>query len=171
MLAHTFIGRGSFPTSENAMRIFLDTEFTDFIDCELISIGLVSEDGREFYAERNDFNLARCNHFVQEAVLPLLGKGATIVGTEEEVAVALKAWLAPFDQVELCFDYEMDFELFYYLARDPDTLVIPERIKGHNIKREIDERDIERYWQENGRKAHHALHDARANLYAFRCRM
>ncbi len=38
------------------MLIFLDTEFTDFIDCDLISIGMVSEDGRHFfYAEREDY--------------------------------------------------------------------------------------------------------------------
>lgn len=42
-------------------RLFLDTEFTDFIDCEMISIGIVREDGREFYAERNDFDTAKCS--------------------------------------------------------------------------------------------------------------
>lgn len=30
------------------MRVFVDTEFTDFIDCDLISMGLVADDGREF---------------------------------------------------------------------------------------------------------------------------
>jgi len=34
-----------------ATKIFIDTEFTDFIDPQLISIGLVSEFGEEFYAE------------------------------------------------------------------------------------------------------------------------
>lgn len=38
------------------MLIFLDCEFTGFIDIDLISIGMVSDDERhEFYAERNDF--------------------------------------------------------------------------------------------------------------------
>ncbi|MFC6520885.1 hypothetical protein ACFQAT_15195 [Undibacterium arcticum] len=54
------------------MLIFLDTEFTDFIDIELISIGLVSQDGREFYAERNDFDVAKCNNFVRAGILPML---------------------------------------------------------------------------------------------------
>ena len=38
------------------MLIFLDTEFTDFpeSECDLIAIGLVAEDGREFYAELTD---------------------------------------------------------------------------------------------------------------------
>lgn len=38
-----------------AMLIFLDTEFTDFARPDLISLALVSEDGREFYAERIDY--------------------------------------------------------------------------------------------------------------------
>lgn len=149
------------------MRLFIDTEFTDFIDCELISIGVVSENGCEFYAERGDIDMSKCSSFVKEAVLPQLGQESAIIGTEEEIAVALKAWLAQFVSVEVCFDYAMDFELFHYLVRDPDTLHMPEWIAGQNIKRVIDERAIERYWRENGRKAHHALHDARANRYAF----
>ncbi|CAB3809093.1 hypothetical protein LMG28614_06950 [Paraburkholderia ultramafica] len=42
------------------MRVFVDTEFTDFIDCELVSIALVADDGREFYGERSDYDRARC---------------------------------------------------------------------------------------------------------------
>ncbi len=42
------------------MILFLDTEFTDFQQPDLISIGLVSECGsHEFYAERNDFDLCK----------------------------------------------------------------------------------------------------------------
>jgi len=52
-------------------RLFVDTEFTDFIDCELLSIGIVSEDGREFYGERSDVDLTRCSDFARVAVLPL----------------------------------------------------------------------------------------------------
>jgi len=45
------------------MLIFLDTEFTDFIDCELISIGMVSEDGQHaFYAEVLDLDRAKSGH-------------------------------------------------------------------------------------------------------------
>ena len=34
----------------------LDTEFTDFVRPGLISIALVAENGREFYAERTDYH-------------------------------------------------------------------------------------------------------------------
>jgi hypothetical protein len=56
------------------MLVFLDTEFTDFVRPELISIALVAEDGREFYAERTDYRHDDCSDFVRETVLPLLGR-------------------------------------------------------------------------------------------------
>ena len=52
------------------MLIFLDTEFTAFMRPDLISIALVSEDGREFYAERTDYRQADCSDFVRATVLP-----------------------------------------------------------------------------------------------------
>ena len=56
------------------MLIFLDTEFTDSLDCDLISIGMVSEDGEhELYLERSDYRMEWCNSFVHAAVLPQLG--------------------------------------------------------------------------------------------------
>jgi len=58
----------------NIMLVFLDTEFTDFVRPDLISLALVSEDGREFYAERTDYYTTRCSDFVKETVLPLLGR-------------------------------------------------------------------------------------------------
>lgn len=51
------------------MLIFLDTEYTDPIQIDLISIGMVSEDGRaEFYAERNDYRTEDCNSFVKAII-------------------------------------------------------------------------------------------------------
>ena len=51
------------------MRLFVDTEFTDFIDCDLVSVALVADDGREVYGERSDYDRAICNEFVRAAVL------------------------------------------------------------------------------------------------------
>lgn len=56
------------------MRIFIDTEFTDLVDLDLISIGLVAESGAEFYGERSDFDREKCNDFGKEFVLPQLGE-------------------------------------------------------------------------------------------------
>lgn len=55
------------------MRYFLDTEFTeDGRTIDLISIGIVAEDGREFYAESTEADLSKASEWVQENVLPHL---------------------------------------------------------------------------------------------------
>ncbi|MCW6635557.1 hypothetical protein NFB66_16405, partial [Yersinia ruckeri] len=55
------------------MLIFLDTEYTNPSVPELISIGMISEDGQyQFYAELDDFDSTLCNRFVTENVLPQL---------------------------------------------------------------------------------------------------
>lgn len=53
------------------MRFFLDTEFSERRgSMKLISIGIVSEDGREFYAVSSEFDEGECNDWVRENVLP-----------------------------------------------------------------------------------------------------
>jgi len=55
------------------MRYFIDTEFIeDGKTIDLISIGIVAEDGREFYAQNQDCNLARASDWVQANVFPFL---------------------------------------------------------------------------------------------------
>src|SRR5471030_2296502 len=79
---------------EDEMLIFLDTEFTDFIDCDLISIGMVSEDGQhELYLERSDYRAEWCNSFVHAAVLPQLG-GAGPAFDRLQLAARLVGWFA-----------------------------------------------------------------------------
>jgi hypothetical protein len=56
---------------------FLDTEFSERGQCvELLSIGLVSDDGREYYAQNSDASLSSCNEFVQQKVIPLFTEDA-----------------------------------------------------------------------------------------------
>jgi hypothetical protein len=55
------------------MRFWFDTEFIeDGHTIELISIGIVAEDGREFYAESADCDLSRGGEWIQENVVPHL---------------------------------------------------------------------------------------------------
>ena len=52
------------------MKIFLDTEFTGLhSNTTLISIGLISEDGRTFYAELNDYDTSQVNDWVRDNVI------------------------------------------------------------------------------------------------------
>lgn len=60
------------------MKYFFDTEFAETgglpsPTIDLISIGIVAEDGREYYAESSEFQVGNCNQWVAENVLPLLG--------------------------------------------------------------------------------------------------
>jgi len=55
------------------MKYFLDTEFIDNgTTIPLISIALVCEDGREFYAENSSADLSKAGEWVKANVLPLL---------------------------------------------------------------------------------------------------
>jgi len=151
-------------------RIFVDTEFTDLLDCELLSIGLVAEDGREFYAERSDVDLERCGDFARVAVLPQLRQDGSEAFTEEELGSRVREWLAQFQPVApvlISVDHPVDWELCSYLVRDPESLVMPTWVKGQSIRGAIDPLLIELYWTQHGRRSHHALHDARANRFAF----
>ncbi len=53
------------------MRYWLDTEFIeDGRTIDLISIGIVAEDGREYYAVSSEFNESKASPWVKKNVLP-----------------------------------------------------------------------------------------------------
>ena len=55
------------------MRYFYDTEFIeDGSTIELVSIGIVGEDGSEYYAVSTDFDPSKANAWVRENVLDKL---------------------------------------------------------------------------------------------------
>lgn len=57
------------------MRFFLDTEFIDDGETiELLSIALVSQTGREYYAISRDADWSRASEWVQKNVLPYLDR-------------------------------------------------------------------------------------------------
>jgi hypothetical protein len=106
------------------MRAWLDTEFTDFIDCQLISIVIVTEDHRELYAERTDFDRNACSAFVHEAVIPRLGTEPAFVETEEQVLGALMSWLEQTGPLEIYCDYSDDRNLLLDLCPALPTNVV-----------------------------------------------
>ena len=55
------------------MKYWIDTEFIERPGTlDLISVGLVSEDGREFYAESNEVDWSKASHWTLQIVRPLL---------------------------------------------------------------------------------------------------
>jgi hypothetical protein len=151
------------------MLIFIDTEFTDFIDCHLISIGLVSERGEELYLEV-PYPQNACSNFVLEVVVPLLNQSSEASCSKSELKVRILEWLKLVrhpsnSEMLLCFDYQTDWDLF----ADAFDNEIPSFVFPRLINKEISELLLLDFWKKNPElHEHHALHDARANAHAFR---
>ena len=96
------------------MKIIVDCEFTQLAqNSKLISLALVSEDGREIYLELADtYTEADCSDFVVEHVLPQLTGGKDLVSTSVATNM-LWGFLTQFDGVEIISDApEWDWEFF-----------------------------------------------------------
>ncbi|APT85111.1 polyadenylate-specific 3'-exoribonuclease AS [Corynebacterium aquilae] len=97
------------------MRYFYDTEFIeDGTTIELVSIGIVAEDGREYYAVSTDFDAKKANSWVKTHVLNQLPSPAdkawrskeTIAREVKDFLTAkgrceLFAWVGSYDHVVL----------------------------------------------------------------------
>lgn len=157
------------------MRIFLDTEFTDFIDCEMISIGMVSEDGqREFYAEVSDFDRGKCNPYVRANIVPLLGRPLysqqsdslikPLILPRGDVTSHLRQWFVALPRsVTIACDSEIDWALLLDALEER-----PANIAGrYDLRTLIDtsvfHHAVLEYHANPCRPWHHALHDARAH--------
>jgi hypothetical protein len=158
------------------MKIFLDTEFTDFpeSECDLISIGLVDDNGRYFYAELTDYRQEACSSFVKEVVLPLLNKHPDrILGNKLQVAYKLAEWLEEYrneDECVICFDYNTDWVLMNNVISLLDTDA-PDFLTTKNIWGDLNPLALEYFWLEQDAfdwKQHMALYDAIGNRYAYR---
>lgn len=148
------------------MLIFIDTEFTDFRNPQLISIALVSDCGEhEFYAEL-PYDLDRCTDFVVTTVLPLLGDPAGAACEAHELKHRLSIWLAQFEgrgEVAICYDFGGDWKFFCAAMGDD----VPAWIVPRNIFKYLDKAKLDAYFVGQEHLSHHALHDARANRHAF----
>ena len=101
------------------MRYFYDTEFIeDGRTIELISIGVVAEDGREYYAVSTEFDPERAGRWVRANVLPKLPPPASQLWRSRTAdprgprgflrrravpePIELWAWVGAYDHVALC---------------------------------------------------------------------
>ena len=154
------------------MRFWFDTEFIeDGKTIDLLSIGIVSEDGRAYYATSSDADLSKASPWVQQNVIPHLnvtsGGGTyslnvsrktirdevlAFIGTDKP---EIWAYYADYDWVALC-------QLFGTMMDLP---------KGWPMYcRDLKQLAGELRLPEQGKGEHHALADARwtrdAWLYA-----
>jgi len=153
------------------VRFFYDTEFIeDGVTIDLVSIGVVDERGREFYAVSTDFDPAKAGPWVREHVLSQLpSPGDKVWRSREQIradlleflgrppgGIELWAWFAAYDHVALA-------QLWGAM---PD---LPRQLPRFT-------RDLRQRWEDVGKptlpsppsNAHDALADARFNLERWR---
>lgn len=84
------------------MRFFYDTEFIDNGETvDLISIGVVSEDGGVYYAQNADCDLSKANKWVRENVFPQLKMPFAMCSvSQEKIADDLRFFFGE-DEIEL----------------------------------------------------------------------
>lgn len=157
------------------MLIFFDTEFTDLDpEAKLVSIGLVSEDGREYYAELSDTYKPRdVGNFAIDAVIPLL-EGGDYLMTQAQVRVSLGKWIRSFAQPvklatdSLAWDWPWIQEIFDRDGSWPNNLDGKPLLLTMNYLNDFDgfEIAVEEAFA-TGLRRHHALDDAKANRLAW----
>ena len=127
---------------QEKMHICFDTEFTGLTkDADIISIGLVAENGNTFYAEFTDFDIAKCSGWVLDNVVAKLKyynrednlsksflkrdfKNYIVVGNKDKVKSELILWFehlkaSSFIMIADCLAW--DWVLFNDLMADYTT--------------------------------------------------
>ena len=163
-------------------KIFFDTEFTGLHqNTTLISIGLVSECGKTFYAEFNDYDFKQVDDWLKENVIDNLQyngifqkldetkNSISYKSTTENIREKLTTWLEQFGEVEiwsdcLSYDWVLFNQIFghafnipknvYYIPFDICTLFYAKGIDA-DISREVFAEMSE------GSQKHNALWDAK----------
>lgn len=162
--------------------IFLDTEFTSlkFLESakpgalpDVLSVGMVSDDGLEFYGEllTSASLRASCSDFVRDVVLPQFGRAGAAYLTKFELACRAADFLTTVPGlIEVVYDHVVDFDLLLSLLdeADPDArgrissgvLWVP---PSDRVTLACPNRDASfARSATDGLLAHHALADARA---------
>lgn len=160
--------------------IFIDTEFTDFHNPELISIGFINHQTKShFYVECSDFNREKSSDFVKENIIPLLDLDK--FGKPNKDAMKdCHIWLSQQGQSCVIGDWSGDWRILQ------NNILIPKNIEGFVLLQDamamiLDTKTpdmlnpvldrynsfVHEYILSNNLIAHHALSDALANEWAF----
>lgn len=169
------------------MKIYFDCEFSGLIkNTSLISIGIISENGDEFYAEFNDYDKSKIDKWLKNNIIDKLlfnnkdeyskitTKKTYIKNNKKEVTKKLIKWLENFDdEIEiwsdtLAYDWVLFCDLFdgalnlpkyiYYIPFDIVTL-----LKVKDIDPDITREDyVKEYLNDDDLKnKHNSLFDAK----------
>jgi len=145
--------------------VFIDTEFTQFDDPKLISIGLAASSGEQFYAEV-PYPLDECSEFVRKTVLPLLNKIEEYPYDSLNAIITNWLGLIKIDSVvTLCYDSQFDKYLFLKIFNESTPSFVQFRLLS---RCEIIELLHHEFYRINRLPRHHALNDALALRNAYR---
>jgi hypothetical protein len=162
---------------------FFDSEFTNFKSKELISLGIISEDGkREFYKENLNYSKSECSDFVNEIVVPLLDSNAYGL-SYNNIAKEIKDWINTLPERNVYFvaDYNGDLDILQNLLainvgkleKNVSMLLLDKAFKQVAMERgmfnhekessslECIVDEIEKIFKNNSKNQHHALYDAK----------
>lgn len=160
------------------IRIFLDTEFTslDVAQPKIISIGLATEDGRDFYREFTDtYKVSDCSQFCKDNVLTLLWRSPDVERTAFQVANEMWTFLEDLSEEGytpiIVADYATDFHFFYemmFLFANHEGSFPNKSVIGLELIRFMKGtpsfRDgFTEHLKTVGSPEHHALYDAQGN--------
>jgi hypothetical protein len=112
------------------MLVFIDTEFTNHVKPDLISVGLAAIGGKDFYVERTDYRFEHCTDFVLAEIVPLLGRVPGAACTAPELANRLRLW---FDALPEPATIIYDFETDWQLLQEAFAGALPRNIDGHEL--------------------------------------
>lgn len=153
------------------MRYFYDTEFIeDGATIELVSIGIVAEDGREYYAVSTDFDSARANPWVRENVLDKLpNPGAAEWKSLQRIRDEVYAFLTADGERPELWAWVGAYDHVVFAQLWGDMTKLPKDLPRYT-------RELRQYWDMAGRPSlpripknnHDALVDARHNLLKFK---
>lgn len=145
--------------------IFIDTEFTSLVaPSNLISIALVAENDKYFYAELSDgWSPESCTDWVQDNVLEKLDDNPETTMSRAVAAARIRSFLSGIPEPGVCYDSDFD-EVHLLALLDP----FPPGVSLRNINAEVDQAVFEGYFGGATHLQHHALTDARALAYAYK---
>lgn len=129
------------------MNIYLDTEFNDF-GGELISLAMVDENGREFYAV---LNCPNPTPWVAVNVMPVLGRPQASL---RMLQTRMEAWLAVYPRAHIVADWPEDISHFCRALITGPGMRIDTPPLSLEVRRDLD--------SEASAIPHNALEDARA---------
>lgn len=155
---------------DDATRYFLDTEFSErgpYALIDLISIGLVCADGREYYAVNEDHDPKTVNPWVRENVLPHLPVKGPLWRSRKAIKEDLLGFFSVSQRPEMWAYYSAyDFVLFCQLF---GTMIdLPDHLPKFcmDLKQLSVEVGSPRHPKQTGLQ-HDALEDARYNKELF----